>query len=61
MLDQLPHEHKTAVLSDTPAVCCILWVTMITVYCAFNSLINYSMRPVEIGSSAEMVSSSNKT
>ncbi len=51
----------SAVLSDTRAVCRMLRATMITVYCAFNSLSNCSMRLVELGSGTEVGSSSNKT
>ncbi|EAP98521.1 hypothetical protein JNB_16193 [Janibacter sp. HTCC2649] len=52
---------KNAVWSDTRAACCMLCVTMTTVYWLLSSLIRSSMARVEIGSSAEHGSSMRST
>ena len=48
---------RNAVLSDTRAACCMLWVTITIEYSSLSSIIRSSIFPVEIGSSAEQGSS----
>ncbi|CAN4049649.1 Bacterial mobilisation domain-containing protein, partial [Dysosmobacter welbionis] len=49
--------RKNAVLSETRAACCILWVTMMTVYLLFSSTARSSILEVEMGSRALVDSS----
>jgi hypothetical protein len=53
--------YMYAVKSETRAACCMLWVTIATVYSDFNSCTSSSILAVEIGSSAEVGSSSRMT
>ena len=50
-----------AVLCDTRAACCILWVTMMMEYSWLNSCISCSMARVAMGSRAEHGSSIRMT
>ena len=48
----VPAMLKKAVVSLTRLACCMLWVTMTTVYFSFSSRIRSSIARVEIGSRA---------
>ena len=57
----VPAMLKKAVLSETREACCMLWVTITTVYSFLSSWMSSSIANVEIGSSAEHGSSMSRT